>query len=84
MAAHQKPDRASIRDLAARVSTIDPQAPRIFRVHADPQGGPIDIGVLLGGGLESSAAFEIVDPTTGKFYIQPGISAPGGTDVPRP
>ena len=84
MAQHQIVQRHTDRVLAARAAGISANSPTPFQgqaVHADELQAILN---MLGGGFENSTAMEIVNPATGRFYQQDGISASGGTDDPRP
>jgi hypothetical protein len=84
MAIHQLTERRGDRHIAGQTAGIDPKQPGVFAAQFLSADGIQTILKMLGGGLEDSATMEIVDPASGHFFQQPRISAPGGTDVPRP
>ena len=84
MATHNRTMRRLDRETAARAANLDPRQPRVMQgqfLHEESLNALLD---AIGGSFDDSTVMEMVDPATGKFYIVPGISAPGGTDVPRP
>lgn len=84
MAQHQIAQRKGDRHIAQQVAGVDPNSPRVFAAQLISADGIQQILKMIGGGLEDSATMEIVNPATGHFWHQDGISASGGTDDPRP
>ena len=70
---------------AGYAAAADPNQPRVFTgQNRIPKAVLDEVLRRVAAPLGTSLDTEIVDPATGKFFKQPGISDPSGTDVNRP
>jgi hypothetical protein len=83
MSTKQLAERKGDRRFAGQAVGVDVRQPAVFTGQVINRDAAQAILKMIGGGFEDSAAMEIVNPATGHFWHQDGISAPGGTDDVR-